>query len=365
MSTDIPNPDIKPLTSEGKKRGKTPKEIKVKKNRKKRNTKGIPDTSNTTATAVKIFKPTLPTVNMTPPAVELLYKKIALFKKITISILGTVLFFISAAAGNLVLGVVQETTNERVFQEIEDLRAQSGSLEPYRIYVDGIELLTSNMDTVMSQDLDMGIILSEITEAARTNNVTISSLRLNETLSGAEANNCVDSDPSNTSQQIGCIVISGSAATRNNVLNFLSTVEETAGLDNSFISSIGSQGSSITFEGTITIRRDLFTERFDFLKTPVNEIVTSGGIKRDESFERYTTGAPVLDPRFTSCFEAIVAGFGPYQAGIDSEYGFYASEDTTGSGFVCEEENYPEAVEQRNQLQQENATQEETIEGEN
>ena len=270
-----------------------------------------------------------------------------------------VILFTSVAAGNIVLGVVQENSNERILQEIEDLRAQSGSLEPYRIYVDGVELLKSNMSTVMSQDLDMGIILSAVTEAAKNNNVTISTLRLNETLSGAESNNCVDPDPSNTEQQVGCIVVSGSAASRDNVLGFFADVEETNGLDNSFISSIGAQGASVTFEGTITVRRQLFTDRFNFLRQAIGEILIAGGITRDETFERYTVAAADLDPRFTSCFEAIVAGFGPYEAGLDPEYGFYVAEDTTGAGIVCREADYPEAVAQRNQLEQDALLQEE------
>lgn len=44
--------------------------------------------------------------------------------------------------------------------------------------------------------------------------------------------------------------------------------------------------------------------------------------------------ADLLDPRFRYCTHAIGAGYGPYYAGIDPEYGWYFDRD--GDGIVCE-----------------------------
>lgn len=344
----INTPEELPGKVKGKKE-KQPKAIRAKKTVTKKGKDGFPDVQ-AAPNAVKIFRPTLPTVNMTPTSVGLQYEKIALFKKIMLSMASVVLLFVGVGAGNIVLGAVQDSSNDRILSEMEALRTQSGGLEPYRVYVDGVELLKNNMATVMAQDLDMGIILSAINEAAQANTVGISALKINETLSGSETNNCSDPDPSNTEQQVGCIVVSGSAASRDNALNFFAAVEANDGLDNGFINAIGSQGGAVTFEGTITIRRQLFTQKFNFLLQPLGEILLSGGIVRDESFERSAPAQQELDPRFTSCFEAIVAGYGPYKSGINPEYGFYLAEDTTQSGVVCEPDNYPDAVAQRDGL---------------
>jgi hypothetical protein len=40
------------------------------------------------------------------------------------------------------------------------------------------------------------------------------------------------------------------------------------------------------------------------------------------------------DPRFSSCTKAKAEGFGPYQSGIDPEYGWYTDRDQ--DGLVCE-----------------------------
>lgn len=40
------------------------------------------------------------------------------------------------------------------------------------------------------------------------------------------------------------------------------------------------------------------------------------------------------DPRFGTCAEAIAAGYGPYERGVDEEYGWYRDGD--GDGVTCE-----------------------------
>lgn len=40
------------------------------------------------------------------------------------------------------------------------------------------------------------------------------------------------------------------------------------------------------------------------------------------------------DPRFSACYKAIAAGYGPYRRGIDEEYSWYR--DSDGDGVVCE-----------------------------
>lgn len=47
-----------------------------------------------------------------------------------------------------------------------------------------------------------------------------------------------------------------------------------------------------------------------------------------------TSGSGVLDPRFSTCTEAIAHGYGPYYAGSDPEYYWY--EDRDHDGIVCE-----------------------------
>ena len=43
---------------------------------------------------------------------------------------------------------------------------------------------------------------------------------------------------------------------------------------------------------------------------------------------------PSTDPRFSYCYEANAAGYGPYYQGQDPEYGWY--DDRDGDGIVCE-----------------------------
>jgi hypothetical protein len=47
-----------------------------------------------------------------------------------------------------------------------------------------------------------------------------------------------------------------------------------------------------------------------------------------------TGGDGDTDPRFSYCYEANDAGYGPYQRGVDPEYDWYRDND--GDGIVCE-----------------------------
>ena len=47
-----------------------------------------------------------------------------------------------------------------------------------------------------------------------------------------------------------------------------------------------------------------------------------------------TTGGGSTDPRFSYCYQAIAAGYGPYVRGRDPEYAWYTDRD--GDGRVCE-----------------------------
>jgi len=316
---------------------KQPKKIKPKKQKqvKAGKTKGIPEVGPTKNT-VKVFKPTLPSVNMRPNSINIKYEKVDLFKKVLLGMVGVVLLFAGIAGGNIALSFFQENENEQVLDEITALEAQSGSVEPYKVYVDGIELLRSNMSRVMSKDLDMGVILSSVSSAATENNVTITALNLNETLSGIEADNCANSAVNSTTPQVGCIVISGSSGSRDDALRFFESLESNEGIDSGFISEIGSAGAAITFTGNVSIRSNLFSQRNSYLTTDIGEILRSGGIEESEGFESYAPAAGVtLDPQFVSCEDANAAGYGPYRAGVDPEYQWYIEEDPDITGVVC------------------------------
>jgi hypothetical protein len=319
-----------PPSSKGK-----PKKEKPSKKQPIRKVKGAPEVAPT-ENVVKIFKPTLPSVNMRPSYISLQYQKIDLFKKMIFAMIGVVLLFFGVAGGNIVLTFLQENQNARMIEEIEALKERSGDVEPYKVYIDGIENMRTNMSRMMSQDLDMGIILSAITEAAQANNVTITALKVNETLSGVEPDSCSNPDPFSENPKVGCIIVAGAAGSRDDVLSFFDSLESNEGIEGGFISEIGSAGAAITFKGTVSVQSNLFSKRASFLIEAIGDILRNGGLKETESFVSYSpsTGTS-LDPQFVSCTEANAAGYGPYTVGVDPEYQWYTKEDAENTGTVC------------------------------
>jgi hypothetical protein len=313
---------------------KKQKPVKAKK-QPARKVKGAPEVG-ATENVVKIFKPTLPSVNMRPSYIALQYQKVDLFKKMIFAMVGVVLLFLGITGGNIVLTVIQENENTKMIEEIEALKERSGDVEPYKIYIDGIESMRTNMSRIMSQDLDMGIILSAINDAASENNVTITALKVNETLSGVEPDSCANPDPFSDNPKVGCIIVSGAAGSRDEALSFFDTLETNEGIEGGFISEIGSAGAAITFKGTVAIRSNLFTKRTSFLVEAIGDILRNGGLQESEEFVTFSpsTGT-ALDPQFVSCTEANAAGYGPYTVGVDPEYQWYTREDVDNTGTVC------------------------------
>jgi hypothetical protein len=69
---------------------------------------------------------------------------------------------------------------------------------------------------------------------------------------------------------------------------------------------------------------DVITVRRAAIRTSTSTGGSTGG----------TTGGGGTDPRFSYCYQAIAAGYGPYVRGRDPEYAWYTDRD--GDGRVCE-----------------------------
>jgi Protein of unknown function (DUF1524)/Excalibur calcium-binding domain len=66
-----------------------------------------------------------------------------------------------------------------------------------------------------------------------------------------------------------------------------------------------------------------------------NDVITvRRAVIRTSTSTSGTTSAGNDDPRFSYCYQAIAAGYGPYVRGIDPEYSWYTDGD--GDGRVCE-----------------------------
>lgn len=311
--------------------------------------------------ASKPFAPRIPVVDLTPEALKQKYAKIALIKKIEKILAGIAVAFVGIWMLNLAITGVQTGASNVIKGEIQGLQGQVAEVEPYQKYLDGIELVRSNMDKVFAKNIDMGNVMNYVVGNATANDITLTSIKITEATSTTEQNNCINSTPFSKVSQVGCITLSGTGSSSDAIIAFFDGMGKSAGLTNSFITSMGTSGSTIVFAGSVSMTEDIYVKRFTWLKEDINTILKNGGLTKEtknvpspsvaktpapsatpsatstKTPETTATAKPAnaLDTKFASCKEAIAAGFGPYTKGTDTEYDWYASEDTQSTGKVC------------------------------
>lgn len=314
--------------------------------------------------ASKPFAPRIPVVDLTPEALKQKYSKIQLIRKIEKILLGIVVVFIGLWVLNLTVTGVQTGASNIVKAEIDGLQGEVAEVEPYQKYLEGIELVRSNMGKVFAKNIDMGEVMNYVVNNANANNIILTSIKITEATSTTEQNTCINSTPFSKVDQVGCITLSGTGGSSAEIIAFFDGLGKSEGLTNSFITSMGSSGNTIVFAGSVSMTEDIYMKRFTWLGEDIDTILKNGGLTKEnrntykgaEDGENSTaTPSPTATPkptatpettatakpseandtRFATCKEAIAAGFGPYTQGTDPEYEWYKAEDTQATGKVC------------------------------
>lgn len=306
--------------------------------------------------ASKPFSPRIPVVNLIPQALVMRYDKLNLIRKVSLILLGIVVVFAGLWGVNFALAGVQGVTSSAIQGEITALQGQVAKVEPYQKYLEGIELTRSNMSKVFAKNVDMSKVMGALVSNGAANGITLSSIKITEINTTTEQNTCINSNPFDELEQVGCINLSGTAADQSSIIAFFDALGQTEGLANAFITSMGNGGSTILFSGSISMTEDIYVSNLSYLKEDIDKLLKQGGLTLNSSQTVATptvtatpkptasstaTPAPtataktVNDTRFATCEEAVAAGFGPYVQGTDPEYEWYKAEDTGKTGKVC------------------------------
>ena len=312
--------------------------------------------------ASKPFSPRIPVVNLIPAALVMKYDKMNLIRRTSFVLLGIIVFFAAIWGLNFALAGAQAAASSSISGEINGLQGQVAKVEPYQKYLEGIELIRSNMGKVFSKNVDMSRVMNALVSDSNANNVTLSTIKISEVTTTTEQNSCINSNPFDQVEQVGCINLSGTAKDQADVIAFFDALGKTEGLSNAFITSMGSGAGDIVFSGSISMTKEIYVSFLGYLTDKIDDLLKDGGLSQDMISKARTSGsAPVastpkptttstatptpsststasvnkVDTKFATCAEAIAAGFGPYTKGTDPEYDWYKAEDTQNTGKVC------------------------------
>lgn len=216
--------------------------------------------------------PGLPTVNILSPWV---FERMAIRRlRRRFALVGFVLVLLIAAAWSaqhLRIEQAQQVLDVET-AETTRLTAQTNELAPVRAFVTGIEQQKQTVQDTMASEIYFSRVLEGIQRDAPLGAV-VTSLQVTLAPSATAAapaegavpvvSPCPGPDPFNTKIVVGCITISGSAATRSDVGAFVIALGDDELFVEPFISTTTTaDGSEVTFSGSVGLSEKVFSGRY-------------------------------------------------------------------------------------------------------
>ncbi len=216
--------------------------------------------------------PGLPMVNLLSPWV---FEQIAIrrLRRRFVSAAIAVVVIIAAAWGGQHLRI-QSAEDDLAVEEAETARlsAETAELAPVRAFVSGVEGQKATVRETMATEIYFSQVLAGLAKSAPAG-AEIASLQI--TLAPAPppvaagetplpvVSPCPGPDPFNTKVVVGCVNISGSAATRSDVGDFVIALGEDPLFVEPFISTTTTaDDSEVTFSGSVGLSEEVFSGRY-------------------------------------------------------------------------------------------------------
>lgn len=227
------------------------------------------------------FVPSLPEVNLLPERIKEVYAAEDLLRKFMLIGAATLGFFGLLWGASFML----EHSNEKKIAEVQDQTAQyqaeSASIQPYASYKDQIAAKRMEISSVMTSDISPGKISSDFREIARTANYDVTSI--NVTLNSEGGGTCVNPDPFQPAQGIGCLTFelqgNGSMIELFSGLN-----DKETGFVNPYIpSALAATGdeSEPMVTGSVSFTEDFYTGNFESYSNPLDNILGNNGTTQE------------------------------------------------------------------------------------
>lgn len=225
------------------------------------------------------FVPDLPEVNVLPSGVKEVYAAEDLLKKFMYGGAAAIGFFALLWGAGFGLEQMNEARIAEVNEQAMQYQSEATMLQPYAGYKDLIDTKRNELSTAMNGDVNPGSISSSFKDIAQSAGYTVTSV--NVTLNSEGGGSCVNPDPFQPAQGIGCLTfdLEGSGS-MNRLFDGLQDTER--GFVNPYIpSALGATGDSEpVITGSVSFNEVFYTGMYDSLSLPVDSIIS--GVSTNE-----------------------------------------------------------------------------------
>lgn len=213
----------------------------------------------------------MPEVNILPETVKESYAAQDLMKKFIMGAIAAIGIFALLWGVSIVLQGVNDKKINTVMETTSQHNQEASSLKPYSGYRGEVEQKRSELASKMSTDINVGKINQDFTNAATASGYTVSSITLS--LNGDGGGSCVNPDPFNPAQGIGCINFSLTGnGSMGAFLNSLSKPK--SGFVNAYIpNALSSSAEGATVDGSVGVTQDFYTKKYETLNQPLDSIL--------------------------------------------------------------------------------------------
>lgn len=233
---------------------------------------------------VSTWKPTLPTVNVIPVSIIERYETKALIRKFIGLVAVLVLIFSALFGYSIFANMMHQQEMVKYDQESTQLNSQITELKPYEAYKTDVASKMSILASYLSTDVDVSKLLDIFYNAAGTTGIAIDTVTVNindqTVVDGTTpTSSCVQTDPFNKTNSIGCIVFRGAQPSPEAVAAFFNILNNQEGFVDDFLentSTSGTDGSS--FSGSISFTDFFYSEKYTNLTLDIDSLINGGGL---------------------------------------------------------------------------------------
>jgi hypothetical protein len=229
------------------------------------------------------YQRALPGVNILPEATIQRRENRQLIRRFVAIGAAIAVVSVGCFGGSLALGYFHKKALETIEDQNANLTTKVNQLTPYKNAETSLDTARTAAGGALKNDLDVARLLTDLNSVANKYGVSYTQINMalnsggaaasatGQVGSGTASSGCFNPDPFNAPTNIGCLTLSGTAASQARATAYFNQFKNQTGFLNGFISGLTTDGSKATFNGTIAFDGNFYSNKYTDLSKSVSQ----------------------------------------------------------------------------------------------